>query len=83
MQDYTAGMLLERSAITRNTEGKLEGTICLTCHRFLCSNHRPANALARGLWVGDVPEVLKTLTLAERILVQLAFSTSILGQAAA
>jgi hypothetical protein len=73
MHEYTAGMLLERSAVTFNMQGKYEGTICLKCYRSLCNNNRPANALARGLWVGDVPEELKKLTLAERILVQLAF----------
>ena len=70
---YTAGMLLERSALTRSANGTPQGTICLKCYASLCKNTRPTFALSRGFWVGSVPEELQILTMAERLLVQLAF----------
>ncbi|RXW13810.1 hypothetical protein EST38_g12041 [Candolleomyces aberdarensis] len=43
--------------------------ICPSCIKYLRRGHRPVNALANGLWVGEVPEVLSILTYAEQCLV--------------
>jgi len=43
--------------------------ICRTCNSSLEVGERPSNALANGLWVGDVPAVLSNLRFAERMLV--------------
>lgn len=70
---YTQYMLLERAGITQSPSNVAQGILCLKCYNALSKNSRPAHAIARGFWVGDVPDCLKTLTLAERILIQLAF----------
>ena len=43
--------------------------ICNSCHAALCSGKIPRNALARGLWLGQVPEVLLNLCYVEKMLV--------------
>ena len=43
--------------------------ICLACECSLLSKKRPKLALANGLWIGDVPDVLKDLTFAERMMI--------------
>ena len=43
--------------------------ICGLCISSLKRNKMPKNALARGLWVGEVPEQLSCLTFAEKLLV--------------
>lgn len=70
---YTSGLLLEPTAVSVSPQGTPQGTICLKCYGSLSSKAQPTNSLARGLWLGDVPDVIKQLTLAERILIQLAF----------
>ena len=42
---------------------------CPSCIRSLADGKLPKNSLASGLWLGDVPEVLKQLTFAEKLLV--------------
>src|ERR1700733_4919947 len=70
---YTQRMLLERGAISKSPAGIEQGTLCLKCFNALSRNTPPPLALARGFWVGDIPQCLQALTLAERILIQLAF----------
>lgn len=70
---YTQHMLLERAGITQSPDGIAQGILCLKCYNALTKNSRPAHAIARGFWVGEVPDCLQVLTLAERILIQLAF----------
>ncbi|KAJ2913327.1 hypothetical protein MD484_g7083, partial [Candolleomyces efflorescens] len=43
--------------------------VCQLCAEALVKGHRPKLSLANGLWVGDVPDVLKELTLAEQTLI--------------
>lgn len=67
---------LERQSITERVQEmhgpvldrKLEH-ICLECDRSLRNSRRPKMALANHLWVGDVPECLKDLTLGECALI--------------
>lgn len=70
---YKSGLLLEPTALSVSLEGAVQGTICVKCYNSLASNTRPTNSLARGFWLGDVPDAIKQLTFAERILIQLAF----------
>ncbi|KAF4617978.1 hypothetical protein D9613_013011 [Agrocybe pediades] len=42
---------------------------CTTCIKSLDKGHVPLRALANGLWIGEVPTVLKNLTFAEQLLV--------------
>ncbi|KAF6761871.1 hypothetical protein DFP72DRAFT_802815, partial [Ephemerocybe angulata] len=49
-------------------ESKLKN-ICPTCHDSLKRNRRPKMALANFLWMGQVPECLKDLTLGECALI--------------
>lgn len=44
-------------------------SICTPCLTSLRKHKMPKNALARGLWVGQVPEELSCLTFAEKLLV--------------
>ncbi|KAL1711807.1 hypothetical protein EV715DRAFT_214820, partial [Schizophyllum commune] len=39
--------------------------LCLTCYNHLVDGRRPPLALANGLWLGEVPDVLKGLSYAE------------------
>lgn len=41
--------------------------ICQTCHERLSKGKLPARALENNLWVGPIPDVLKNLTIAERL----------------
>ncbi|KAK0421656.1 hypothetical protein EV421DRAFT_1915977 [Armillaria borealis] len=43
--------------------------ICLRCRASIHDRKVPKNALANGLWLGEVPEVLSRLSFVERILV--------------
>ncbi|KAK0433178.1 hypothetical protein EV421DRAFT_1683688, partial [Armillaria borealis] len=43
--------------------------ICLKCRSSIRKGQVPKNALANGLWLGNVPEVLSKLSFVERILV--------------
>lgn len=43
--------------------------ICGACDRSLVKGKMPKNALARGLWLGDVPDALKDLSLPERLMI--------------
>ena len=65
------GMLLERTeeSVTRNGEGEMIARMCGTCAACLEKKKTPALSLANGMWIGEVPAVLKILTLPERILV--------------
>ncbi|KAL1750009.1 hypothetical protein FB107DRAFT_224601, partial [Schizophyllum commune] len=53
----------------RRIEGPVLATgcdrTCPTCYQFLLSGRRPPLALANGLWIGEVPDVLKGLSYAE------------------
>lgn len=43
--------------------------ICESCAKSLLKGKRPAMALANGFWVGEVPEALKGLTFAEKMMI--------------
>lgn len=43
--------------------------ICSNCKMYVEKQKMPVCALANGLWIGDVPDVLKELTFAEQILI--------------
>lgn len=43
--------------------------ICEQCNVQLSIGKRPANALANGLWLGEIPEELQELTFAEQVLI--------------
>lgn len=43
--------------------------ICLECEESVRKKKLPKKALANGLWIGDVPDVLKDLTFAEKTLI--------------
>jgi len=64
-QVLSSGMLLETSAV--QNDGKV--TICLDCERALSQNKRPLLSLANNMWIGEIPWVLKILTLPERLLI--------------
>jgi len=44
-------------------------SVCKTCHAALKRNRLPKFALARGLWIGDVPLELQNLQYFERLLI--------------
>ncbi|KLO04989.1 hypothetical protein SCHPADRAFT_808959, partial [Schizopora paradoxa] len=43
--------------------------VCMECAESVQKRRVPKKSLANGLWLGDVPEVLKGLTFAEKILI--------------
>ena len=59
------GLLLEPSAI--HNEEKV--AICLDCERALSRNKTPPLSIANNMWIGEIPWVLKVLTLPERLLI--------------
>ena len=67
----TDGMLLHRNRECYHTDaaGVSCATICASCLASLRKLKTPSLALANGMWLGDVPLVLRALTLPERVLV--------------
>ena len=67
----TDGMLLYQSheSIYESGDDVVFARVCNTCASALRHEKTPSLALANGMWIGDVPLVLKLLTLPERILV--------------
>ncbi|KDR72196.1 hypothetical protein GALMADRAFT_74100, partial [Galerina marginata CBS 339.88] len=43
--------------------------VCSQCDNILKQKEMPLNALANGLWVGEIPEELQNLTFAEQMLI--------------
>ncbi|KAG6905752.1 hypothetical protein DXG01_000915 [Tephrocybe rancida] len=43
--------------------------VCVLCNKQLLKGKLPKNALANGLWVGDIPEALQDLTFAECLMI--------------
>ena len=64
-------MLLHRPSQTITTDSSMisRANTCSSCASFLRRNKTPPLSLANGMWVGDIPFVLRVLTLPERILV--------------
>ncbi|KAF5328907.1 hypothetical protein D9611_014251 [Ephemerocybe angulata] len=56
---YDAGPVIDKSV----------DTVCAKCASCLAQGRRPVNALANGLWVGEVPSVLSDLSYAEQCLI--------------
>lgn len=71
--DLTDGLLLCKQDVRVLPDGTSECTICTDCHAALSRDRRPTFAISRGFWVGDIPDVLRQLTIAERILIQQVF----------
>jgi len=44
-------------------------SVCDRCHESLLKNKMPLFSLANGMWVGEVPEVLTSLSFAEKLLI--------------
>ena len=44
--------------------------ICKSCHKSLSKGKLPICALANGKWLGQIPEALKNLSFAEKLLIQ-------------
>ena len=67
----TNGMLLHHhpSCFSENTFGQSCANVCTSCLSSLRQHKTPPLSLANGMWIGDVPLVLRVLTLPERILV--------------
>ena len=67
----TDGMLLHHnpSCFSRDSLGQICVTVCPSCLSCLRLHKTPPLSLANGMWIGDVPLVLRVLTLPERILV--------------
>ena len=43
--------------------------VCIQCESMLMKGIMPSNALANGIWIGEIPEQLKDLTFAESMLI--------------
>jgi hypothetical protein len=71
--DLFDGFLLEREGIE---EVSKMVNLCYDCYLELERNLLPAFALANNMWIGQIPECLKTLTLVERLLIAKYFPTA-------
>ena len=60
------GMLLEPCGVDGEAS---RANLCHECYRSLERNQLPSLSLANNLWIGPVPDCLKSLTLAERLLI--------------
>jgi hypothetical protein len=67
----TDGMLLHRnpSSFFTDSAALVRVSVCKSCLSSLRQHKTPALSLANGMWIGDVPLVLRVLTLPERVLV--------------
>ena len=65
------GMLLHHNPLcySRDPLGQTRANVCTSCTASLRLHKTPPLSLANGMWIGDVPLVLRVLTLPERILV--------------
>ncbi|OCH89703.1 hypothetical protein OBBRIDRAFT_732258, partial [Obba rivulosa] len=61
------GFILEHRATRIGNGGDLELQICGPCERSLRKKRMPVLALANGLWLGDVPPVLRDLSFVEKL----------------
>jgi hypothetical protein len=43
--------------------------VCISCKKPLCKDKMPKYALANGLWIGEIPDALKGLRYAEKMLI--------------
>jgi len=70
--ELSDGLLLHQPALDKNTKTT---RLCRQCHTALTKKNpkTPPMALASGLWIGEVPEELKDLTLPESLLIARAF----------
>ena len=75
-QSHPAHVLMEEmllhntgDSIRTDANGERYAHTCATCTSSLQKKKTPPLALANGMWIGNVPLVLKILTLPERILV--------------
>ena len=57
------------SCFSLNVAGHSRATVCWSCLSSLNCKKTPALSLANGLWVGDIPIILRILTLPECVLV--------------
>jgi len=67
-QVLTNNMLLQPGSYH---DGK--GKLCVLCAEHVRKNKTPCNALSNGLWIGEIPDVLGSLTLVEKMLVTMRF----------
>ena len=67
----TNDMLLHHhpSCFSEDTLGRSCANVCTSCLSLLRQHKTPPLSLANGMWIGDVPLVLRVLTLPEWILV--------------
>src|SRR5258708_11603477 len=66
-------MLLKPKGVDINANSV---NICYQCHMNLKKSQLPPFTLANNMWIGHVPDCLKILTLAERLLIAKYFSTA-------
>ena len=65
--DYPA---LYEDAVFHNSEtSEAEIDICCQCLRAVKGNRLPKRALANGLWIGNIPDVLRDLTFVEKMVI--------------
>ena len=64
-------LLVER--LTRVASGTMVGRVCNECLTALEVGKSPKYALGNGLWIGDIPQELRDLTLPEQLLIGLQF----------
>ena len=69
--ELTDGMLLHRcdESVFHDDSGTYFARACDSCLNILARDKTPPLALANDMWIGDVPLVLRILTLPERILI--------------
>lgn len=74
-QTLFSGMLLYNHAI-HTQDSILTGQACSKCMSMMRSGQRPTWSLSNGLWIGDIPTELSSLTIPERLLVALHFPSA-------
>ncbi len=61
-------MLVCKKGINKKTG---DAQLCNKCHDNLCMNKLPPLSLNNLIWIGDIPEDLQSLTIAEQKLIAL------------
>lgn len=74
-QQLFSGMLLDHRAVHMQ-DSILTGQACSKCICSLRTSKKPPWSLANGLWIGDIPLELASLTIPERLLVALHFPSA-------
>ena len=77
--ELTDSILLQTTTISETPDGR-SGAICDECARNLQKGWLPHLSLANGMWIGEVPFELASLSIPEHVLIARHYPTAYIGK---